>query len=595
MMRLVNPTLIIFIFLITAISAQNYNYFNKDNSQAIRDSLNRIKYVNPNTAVEFSFEILEKYTEDRPNRVIGSVYAVLAQIYHLKGLPTQTIDYLNDAEQEFESLLGFVPPWFQIDIGNIYFSQGLLSKARSAYLNAYKTFESPAKPFSKQDQLAGMAVSVNNIALVDIELENYASAEEYYFEGLKFRRERGQHDDLAHSYLSLAELYMKWEDKDLALQYCDSTELVVSKFFTDPNETQIGATLNSYNRYYGMSQQYRAEYATKFNRKKEAIEYFRSAENHYEKLPIELSRLMLVRAKAYDQFGDLQNAIRDIESGLKIVENQGLFREKLRLLEQKKVFLITQGDRDGSMIISEQLLSLNQEKMNRQNQDLFINLQLRNDLKSKEQQLSAVLSERKQFITLSIIGFAILGLVIVTFRNQNIASQQQKILAEQSKQMAELELKTTEKELKSATTSIMEKNEMIESIKKDVKYASDFLSNSDSKYLMAPLKSKLEDATSGNTNWDDFQARFNKVYPGFLDELTTLNGSLTISDLRLCAYLKAGQTTKEIAQLTGLSVRSIESRRYRLRKKLNLNRKLSLYKFINQIELYPIEKEPETI
>ena len=73
MMRLVNPTLIIFTFLITAISAQNYNYFNKDNSQAIRDSLNRIKYVNPNTAVEFSFEILEKYTEDRPNRVIGAV------------------------------------------------------------------------------------------------------------------------------------------------------------------------------------------------------------------------------------------------------------------------------------------------------------------------------------------------------------------------------------------------------------------------------------------------------------------------------------------------------------------------------------------
>ena len=162
-----------------------------------------------------------------------------------------------------------------------------------------------------------------------------------------------------------------------------------------------------------------------------------------------------------------------------MIERQGLFRERLRLLEQKKVFLITQGDRNGSMIISEKLLSLNQEKMNRQNQDLFINLQLRNNLKSKEQQLSAVLSERKQFITLSIIGFAILGLVIVTFRNQNIASQQQKILAEQSKQMAELELKTTEKELKSATTSIMEKNEMIESIKKDVKYASDFLSNSD--------------------------------------------------------------------------------------------------------------------
>lgn len=594
-MRLVNSKLTIFTFLITAISAQNQNYFIKDNSQAIRDSLNRIKYVNPNTAVQFSFEILEKYTEDRPNRVIGSVYAVLAQIYHIKGLPSQTIDYLNDAEEEFESLLGFVPPWFQIDIGNIYFSQGLFPKARNAYLNSYKTFESPEKPFSKQDRLAGMAVSLNNVALVDIELENYESAEKYYFEGLKHRYKKGQHDELAHSYLSLAELYMKWEEKDLVIQYCDSTELEVSKFFADPNETQVGATPYSYNRYFGMSQQYRAEYATKLNRKKEAIEYFRSAENHYENLPIELSRLMLVRAKAHAQFGDLQNAIRDIDSGLIIVERQGLFREKLRLLEQKKSFLITLGDRDGSMTISEQLLSLNQEKMNRQNQDLFTYLQLKNDFKSKEQQLSAVLNQRKQFNAIAIIGFAILGLVIMTFRNQNIVSQQQKILAEQSKQMAELELKTTEKELKYATTSIMEKNEMIESIKKDVNYASDFLSDSDSRYLMAPLKSKLKDATSGNTSWEEFQAHFNKVYPGFLEELTTLNGSLTISDLRLCAYLKAGQTTKEIAQLTGLSVRSIESRRYRLRKKLNLDRENSLYKFINKIQLYPKEKEPETI
>ncbi|SVD43928.1 uncharacterized protein METZ01_LOCUS396782, partial [marine metagenome] len=49
-MRLLNSTLIIFTFLITTISAQNQNYFIIDNSQAIRDSLNRIKYVNPNTA-----------------------------------------------------------------------------------------------------------------------------------------------------------------------------------------------------------------------------------------------------------------------------------------------------------------------------------------------------------------------------------------------------------------------------------------------------------------------------------------------------------------------------------------------------------------
>ena len=53
--------------------------------KTIRDSLNAIKFVNPNDAVEFSFQILENYSEKRPNRVFGSVYAALGQIYHIKG------------------------------------------------------------------------------------------------------------------------------------------------------------------------------------------------------------------------------------------------------------------------------------------------------------------------------------------------------------------------------------------------------------------------------------------------------------------------------------------------------------------------------
>tara|TARA_A100001234_G_C12606140_1_gene377250 strand:- start:1015 stop:1437 length:423 start_codon:yes stop_codon:yes gene_type:complete len=131
----------------------------------------------------------------------------------------------------------------------------------------------------------------------------------------------------------------------------------------------------------------------------------------------------------------------------------------------------------------------------------------------------------------------------------------------------------------------MEKNEMIETIKKDINYASQYLSDSDSKYLLNPLRTKLDDATSGLSDWEEFQKHFNKTYPGFLEQLANLNKSLTIPDLRLCAYLRAGQTTKEIANMTGLSVRSIESRRYRLRKKLDLDRDVSLHEFIQKIKL----------
>ena len=201
-----------------------------------------------------------------------------------------------------------------------------------------------------------------------------------------------------------------------------------------------------------------------------------------------------------------------------------------------------------------------------------------------EEALKEAKEDRRQFIALAILVIFILGLIISTVRNEYITAQQQQLLAEQSKAVAELELKSTERELRYVSTSIMEKNEMIESIKKDINYAAKFLSDSESKYLLSPLRSKLKDATKASTDWEEFQLHFNKTYPGFLERLANLNKSLTIPDLRLCAYLRSGQTTKEIAKLTGLSIRSIESRRYRLRKKLELDRDTTLYKFIQQID-----------
>ena len=43
------------------VSQERSEFFSIKNSDAIRDSLNLIKFVNPNEAERFAFEILEKY------------------------------------------------------------------------------------------------------------------------------------------------------------------------------------------------------------------------------------------------------------------------------------------------------------------------------------------------------------------------------------------------------------------------------------------------------------------------------------------------------------------------------------------------------
>ena len=577
--------------------SQNDNFFTEKNSDAIRDSINLIKFVNPNEAEKFAFEILEKYPKKKPNRLYAATLAALGQIYHIKGLTGPTLDYFSESEEMFKEVLGSVPPWLQVSIGNVYFAQGLYDKAEESYSESYDNFYALSKsediklnPRRRSDRLQGMAVCKNNLAMVAEAQGDYDTARELFNDGLRYRWERMQFDDLAHSYLHLANLALSTNKFSEVSIYCDSSEKMVEKLFNTSIE-QFGASEENKNRYLGMSNQFQAELHFKIGNKDQMNYFFKRAKDFYKELPIELTDLLGLSATKYHELNDLDASILAVNQGLVLAESQGLTRQKEQLLQTKKIVLGKAGNEEGVLKTNEQLLLINQEKVSSQNRNLLINMELREQLRSSQEAIKESEEQRRQFIILSFVGLIIFVLIASTIRNQYIAAEQQKIIAEQSKLVAELELKSTERELRYVSTSIMEKNEMIESIKKDINYASKFLSDSESKYLLNPLRSKLKDATTESSDWDEFQKHFNKSYPGFLEQLASLNSSLTIPDLRICAYLRSGQTTKEIAHMTGLSVRSIESRRYRLRKKLKLNRDTSLHQFIHDIKL--VKTAPE--
>jgi DNA-binding CsgD family transcriptional regulator len=98
------------------------------------------------------------------------------------------------------------------------------------------------------------------------------------------------------------------------------------------------------------------------------------------------------------------------------------------------------------------------------------------------------------------------------------------------------------------------------------------------------LKKKIQNYIDDGIQWEDYKRQFSTVYPTFVEYLTTSKADLAAGDIKLCCYLKMGMNTKDIAQLFGLSVRAIENKRYRLRKKLDLKKETSLVSFINSIE-----------
>lgn len=80
--------------------------------------------------------------------------------------------------------------------------------------------------------------------------------------------------------------------------------------------------------------------------------------------------------------------------------------------------------------------------------------------------------------------------------------------------------------------------------------------------------------------WQQFEENFDIVYDDFLKRLGEQYPQLTVSDKKMCAYLKMDLSSKEIAPLLNLTVRSVEMTRYRLRKKLGLSREDNLTEFL---------------
>ncbi|MGB2128605.1 MAG: triple tyrosine motif-containing protein [Flavicella sp.] len=139
---------------------------------------------------------------------------------------------------------------------------------------------------------------------------------------------------------------------------------------------------------------------------------------------------------------------------------------------------------------------------------------------------------------------------------------------------SDIEIKN--KELAASTMSIIKKNEFLNNIKKE-------LSLVENKDIVKPVIKIIDKNIDKNGDWELFQEAFNNADKDFLKKVKDRHPSLTPNDLKLCAYLRLNLSSKEIAPLLNISYKSVEIKRYRLRKKMGLSSKDNLTHHILEI------------
>jgi DNA-binding CsgD family transcriptional regulator len=147
-----------------------------------------------------------------------------------------------------------------------------------------------------------------------------------------------------------------------------------------------------------------------------------------------------------------------------------------------------------------------------------------------------------------------------------------------------LEMVHKEKELANSTMLIIQKNEILQKLREDMNRLKEQAREENLRNDLNTTIRRISREIDNEKQWQVFNTHVEQVHEDFFRIMKSRFPDLTPRELSLCAYLKMNISSKEIATLMNISTRGVEISRYRIRKKLNLDRNANLTEFMLGIQ-----------
>ncbi len=172
-------------------------------------------------------------------------------------------------------------------------------------------------------------------------------------------------------------------------------------------------------------------------------------------------------------------------------------------------------------------------------------------------------------------------------REEAVKREQEVLLADQElirlkSEKLEAEVNFKNVQLADFTMSVIKRNEQLIRIRDEFQKHAQEKGSAINRTFSEKISRLIDHQLSSEDDWQTFETHFDQAHQDFIKRLKVRYPHLTQSDLKLCAYLRLNITTKEIAHLLNISIRGVEVRRYRLRKRLSMSTEENLYEFLLQ-------------
>lgn len=168
------------------------------------------------------------------------------------------------------------------------------------------------------------------------------------------------------------------------------------------------------------------------------------------------------------------------------------------------------------------------------------------------------------------------------FEKENARKEHQ--ITELEKEKLEYELKHKSQEMANLMINFVRKNEMLTEIKQELfKVVSSMKGegSKQSKQMLLVVNSKIDSNIQSDDMLKRIEEEFDLIHNNFMKRLNEKHPELSTNERMMCAYLKMNLSSKEIAPLLNISLRGVETIRYRLRKKFDLEREDSLTDYLS--------------
>ncbi|MCB0713038.1 MAG: tetratricopeptide repeat protein [Ignavibacteriae bacterium] len=452
--------------------------------------------------------------------------------------------------------------------GKVLNTKGISYQNNATLAEALVSFSAARDIYEELGNAIRLATAWNNIGGIHDSLGNYEPALEAYLKGLQIYEEEGEEEYGAMVQYNIGSIYYhlgrEFSDYDKALDYFKRSEKTLERL---ESEYSLALSLNGVASVYIAREEYDAarEILSRVSEIFEKIGELRlqatilleigiidekqkkysSALQRFQQAASTLQSLHVLHDYGTAQYhiGNLYfnqekygEAIEALNEGLRALEKTSVVK-----MEKEIRWVLALAHRElgnleetvKQMVRHSELMT---EQFSGERQDSIARMQVRFDVEHAER-------EREFF----------------------------RLRAEYMEELA----RQRSKELSTTAMHVVAKNTLLQNLRNNLRSLID-QSEGKARLLSKRILTQVEESLRSNDDWQRFEEMYQLVHHDFVRELSEKYSELSGTELKICALMHINLSNKEIAELLCVSGRTVESHRYRIRKKLGLSSETNL-------------------